>query len=662
MDVAVRYFERLAYILRTTKPPYNAQRGGRAVRQQHNHDNPRHERASTGRSYDGLDASSIPAPRATPPHPAGIPALADLAGLTHVLAASMPVERAIAAAIERAAQLVPTARRLALYALDPSTPSLLIQLANAQRESPGAAPRFSAELAAAETLGYGERADRQVLAERGVARPAGATLLPLLPLAAARERPLGALVVEHSPTAARPDATVLGIIADLLGALLERRAAAEERQRTTRALAALPALAFLPGPDAFAPGGPAPDNLAGSGGVTRVVAAEEAALLRVGAHELRALAAARDCMALVRMPSGAWSALPDADLPGDVSITPQQAEALLPALREGPITIAPEQDKALWRELAPLRRQDGSPTARVHLIAAASLDETFVIYALAEGPAVPLASHWLPLARALATAVAAGIAARHMAAEARDEARARDAYMSLVAHELRGPMTALKGYAQLLMRQAYNQPLPEPMIRAVDVIEQQSLRLSEMLGELLDASRLRHGKLPFTPTEVDLGAALRRVIERSQAMYPQHAITLDLPPGPLTVTGDVARIEQVLRDLIDNAARYSPNGGEIAVSVTTSRTGEALIAVRDTGIGVAVEDRERIFEYLYRAPRTMERHLSGLGLGLYVSRHLVERMGGRLWLEATSTEPPSSGSEFRFTVRQHTASSSTQSR
>lgn len=658
MDVAVRYFERLAYILRTTKPPYNAQRGGRAVRQQHNHDNPQHEGESTGRSYDGLDASSIPAPRATPPHPAGIPALADLADLIRVLATSMPVERAIAAAIERAAQLVPTARRLALYALDPSTPSLLIQLGNAQREPAGAAPRLSAELAAAETLGYGERTDRQVLAERGVARPAGATLLPL---AVARDRPLGALVVEHSPAAARPDATVLGIIADTLGALLERRAAAEERQRTTRALAALPALAFASGSVAFAPGGPAPDNLAGSDGVTRVVAAEEEAL-RAGAHELRALAAARDCMVLVRMPSGAWSALPDADRPGDVSITSQQAEALLPALREGPITIAPEQDKALWRALAPPRRQDGSPTARIHLIAAASPDETFAVYALAESPAAPPTPHWLPLARALATAVAAGIAARHMAAEARDEARARDAYMSLVAHELRGPMTALKGYAQLLVRQAYNQPLPEPMIRSVDVIEQQSLRLSEMLGELLDASRLRHGELPFTPTEVDLGAALRRVIERSQAMYPQHAIALDLPPGPLTVTGDVARIEQVLRDLIDNAARYSPNGGEIAVSVTTSRAGEALIAVRDTGIGVAVEDRERIFEYLYRAPRTMERHLSGLGLGLYVSRHLAERMGGRLWLEATSTEPPSSGSEFRFTVRQHTASSSTQPR
>ncbi|HKS70486.1 MAG TPA: ATP-binding protein, partial [Ktedonobacterales bacterium] len=91
------------------------------------------------------------------------------------------------------------------------------------------------------------------------------------------------------------------------------------------------------------------------------------------------------------------------------------------------------------------------------------------------------------------------------------------------------------------------------------------------------------------------------------------------------------------------------SGGEIAVNVTTPRAGEALVAVRDSGIGVAAEDRERIFDYLYRAPRSEERNLSGLGLGLYVSRHLVERMGGRLWLESTSTEPPS-GSEFRFTL------------
>lgn len=616
------------------------------MRQQHNLDSAPHEEASpAGAPYDGLDttSASAPAPRAASQRATGVPSLADLAALARLLVAPVPVERAITAAVERAAQLVPTARRLAFFAFDPAHPGRLVQLAAAQRDKPGELPRLSAEPTSTQTLGHGERADRQVLVERGVAHPAGATLLPLT---SARDALLGALVVEHAPAAPRPDATTLGMIADMLGALLDRRAAAEEQLRADRALAALPALAFAPSADVTEREPVAADDAEAH---ARAAAEEAAALLRAGARELAALAAAHACIALVRMPSDAWSALPGSDLPGDISITPAQAEALLPALRERAVTVAPDQNDMLWSEFAPLRQRAGYPNARVHLIAAASPQEVVAIYALAEGQATPPVPRWLPLARALVASVAAGIAARHLADEVREEGRAREAYISLVAHELRSPMTAIKGYAQLLMRQAHKQPLPEPMIRSVDAIEQQSLRLAEMLGELLDASRLRRGKLPVMEGTVDLGTTLQRVVERRRAMYPQHTITLSLPPQPLTVSGESARIEQVLRDLIDNAARHSPGNGEIAVTVSTPRRAEALIAVRDSGIGVAPEDRERIFEYLYRAPRSEEHNLAGLGLGLYVSRHLVERMGGRLWLEATSTEPPT-GSEFRFTL------------
>lgn len=617
------------------------------MRQQHDLDSARHEQPSAGRPYDGLDADSAPS-RAPAPRPAsqratGVPSLADLAGLTRLLVAPVPVERAITAAVERAAQLVPTARQLALYALDPAHPGRLNQLAAAHRDHPGALPQLDAEPHFTDTLGHGERADRQVLVERGMAHPTGATLLPLT---TARDALLGALVVEHTPAAPRPEATVLGMIAATLGSLLDRRASAEEQQRAGRALAALPALAFAPPaytdePEPAAEGDPEAQ--------TRSAEEAVAALLRAGARELGVLAAARACIALVRTSSGAWSALPGSELPGDIGITPAQAEALLPALADGPMTIAPDQNDMLWSELAPLRQRGGYPDARVHLIAATGPQEVFAIYAIAEGQVSPPEPRWLPLARALAASVAAGIAARHLASQVRDEAREREAYISLVAHELRSPMTAIKGYAQLLIRQAQKQPLPEPMMRSVDAVEQQSQRLSEMLGELLDASRLRRGNLQIVEGAVDLGAALQRVVERRRAMYPQHTITLSLPPQQLTVTGEAARVEQVLRDLIDNAARHSPGSGEIAVTLTTPRADEALITVRDRGVGVAPEDREPIFEYLYRAPRSQERNLSGLGLGLYVSRHLIEHMGGRLWLETSSTEPPT-GSEFRFTL------------
>jgi signal transduction histidine kinase len=609
------------------------------LRQQHDLESSRHHEAPTGGHYDSLDA--VPVSQ----YPAGTPSLADLAGLTQLLVAPMPVERTITVAIERAAQILASARRLALYALTPDVPAQFSRLVAAERDSSDALPRVNAESSTTATLGHGERADRRLLAERAVARTTGATLLPLM---TSDDTLLGAFVVEYSPDAA-PDATLLRMLADLLAPLLDRRLAVEGQRRAASAVRELATLAFAPTGDESAPQRHAATE-AVSAEEAQIAAEQEAALLRKGAQELGAVAAAQACIALVRQPSGAWAALPDSDLPGDVSIPPAEAGALLPALREEPVSVTPEQNAALWSALAPLLlARDGAPGARIHLIAAASPQETYAIYALSESAAAPPAPCWLPLARALATAVAAGMAARRLAAGIRDEARARDAYISLAAHELRSPLTAIKGYAQLLMRQAQKQSLSESMQHSVEAIEQQSVRLSEMLGELLDASRVRRGILQVTTELVDLSAVLKRAVERRQAMFPQHTITVSMPEQPLTVVGDAARVEQVLRDLIDNGARYSPSGATISVTVGVPRAGEVLIAVRDMGIGVAPEDREHIFEYLFRAPRSEERNLSGLGLGLYVSRYLVERMGGRLWIESSSTEPPT-GSEFHFTL------------
>ena len=107
-------------------------------------------------------------------------------------------------------------------------------------------------------------------------------------------------------------------------------------------------------------------------------------------------------------------------------------------------------------------------------------------------------------------------------------------------------------------------------------------------------------------------------------------------------------MEQVLRDLIDNAIRFSPSGG--AVTVELVQVGEMAEArVRDEGIGIGEKDREHVFEYLYRAPEAESRNLTGLGLGLFVSQAIIERLGGRLWLEAAPPKPQK-GSEFRFTL------------
>ena len=237
---------------------------------------------------------------------------------------------------------------------------------------------------------------------------------------------------------------------------------------------------------------------------------------------------------------------------------------------------------------------------------------------------------------------------RRLEEVAAEEAQARDAFISFAAHELRGPLTSIKGYAQLLARQARKYPLPDSMLRSVHSIEQQSARMSEMLGEMLDASRIQHGRLDVLPASVDLAALINKTVERRRPFFPDHNLILRGDELPLVGFWDGGRVEQILRDLLDNAARHSPNGSTIVVELSHD-AGAATVSVRDQGIGIAEADREHLFEYLAHTSESERRNLSGLGLGLFVSRHLAESLGGRLWLEASTTTPPT-GSTFAFTL------------
>jgi signal transduction histidine kinase len=232
--------------------------------------------------------------------------------------------------------------------------------------------------------------------------------------------------------------------------------------------------------------------------------------------------------------------------------------------------------------------------------------------------------------------------------EVRAEDQARDSFISLVVHELRSPLTAIKGYSQLLLRQAHKLTLPPRIIHSADAIEQQSTRMADLIAEMHDAVRLRRGDLPLHSVRAELLPLVERAIAAQRALYPQHEIALDAPPEPLVGEWDPQRVEQVVGLLVNNAARYMPDGGTIGVRVAREEDGGravATIRVRDRGIGVAEADRERIFDYLYRTPETRRRNLAGLGIGLFLSRGLAERMGGRLWL-ADSRTGDTSGSTF----------------
>lgn len=235
--------------------------------------------------------------------------------------------------------------------------------------------------------------------------------------------------------------------------------------------------------------------------------------------------------------------------------------------------------------------------------------------------------------------------------ELAEQAAAHDALLSLAAHELRGPLTALKGYAQLLARQGRITPLPQTLSHSIEVIEQQSSRLADMVGELHDAARIRRGDFELIRTQIDLAPLVEAEMARRRALAPDHTLLLLAETTPLVGRWDAMRLGQVMHDLLDNATRYSPEGSVVVVRLGQA-DGMALVSVRDQGIGVARDEWEHIFDYIYRAPNAEQRNLSGVGLGLFISRAIVTKLGGRLWV-ATSDTHAGGGTEMRFTLPLH---------
>ena len=229
------------------------------------------------------------------------------------------------------------------------------------------------------------------------------------------------------------------------------------------------------------------------------------------------------------------------------------------------------------------------------------------------------------------------LVAEREAREAAEAAvQARDTFLSIAAHELKTPLTALKGGAQLLRRrQLRGQLEPERLVSGLDTLIRSIDRLSTLTDDLLDVARLRTGQLPLLARPLDLVALTTEAVSAisATATDSDDRLTLDADPALPPVLADSARIEQVIDNLLDNAIKYSPDGGTVAVTVRAEGDG-ALIGVRDRGIGLPPEATELIFEPFGRATNAATSTLPGMGLGLFICRSIVERHGG--WIRAES--------------------------
>lgn len=241
----------------------------------------------------------------------------------------------------------------------------------------------------------------------------------------------------------------------------------------------------------------------------------------------------------------------------------------------------------------------------------------------------------LHLMEDLARRVALAIDNALLFAEAEAAVRARDQFLSIAAHELRTPVSSIKGYAQMLLRaQRKGTITAERIKRSLETIDSSTDRLTLLTSDLLDVSRIRLGQLPLRPADLDLAAKVRSVVQRHQeSIGGSHRIDVSVQPGAYLVMADGDRIDQVLTNLLQNATRYSPGCDRIDVTLGV-RNDEVTLAVRDQGIGLPPGDDSGIFAPFERATNAIAHNLPGLGLGLYICRGIIERHGGQIWAES----------------------------
>ena len=225
---------------------------------------------------------------------------------------------------------------------------------------------------------------------------------------------------------------------------------------------------------------------------------------------------------------------------------------------------------------------------------------------------------------------------------------AKTQILSTASHELKTPLTSIVGYVnRLLMQQETVGALNERQARYLETVQRNSLRLKVLIDDLLDISRIESGSLDLTLTELEVQGEIQEVIRSIQDQIDQKemCVILDVPPELSSVRADRLRFSQVMTNLLGNACKYSPVGATTTIKAIEVG-GYIQFDVSDTGIGMSKADLSRLFTKFFRAVTSSTREVSGTGLGLFITRHLVEAQEGKIWVESEEGK----GSTFSFTL------------
>ncbi|GCE25589.1 hypothetical protein KDA_10730 [Dictyobacter alpinus] len=224
-----------------------------------------------------------------------------------------------------------------------------------------------------------------------------------------------------------------------------------------------------------------------------------------------------------------------------------------------------------------------------------------------------------------------------------DANKMKDRFLSIASHELKTPVTTIRGQAQLMLRRISKQKKTSDLDGVATTLERindQTGRLTILIDELLDVSSMRAGKVVLNKRLCNLTSLCQDVVD-DHRMLSERRIIYEAPSEPVCIKVDVDRLAQVMTNLISNALKYSPDNSTVEVKLQPEPT-HVLISVQDRGKGIAKDQQEHIFETFYRTPDAQSSTKRGLGLGLAITKDIVERHGGRIWCESE----PDHGSTF----------------
>jgi len=225
--------------------------------------------------------------------------------------------------------------------------------------------------------------------------------------------------------------------------------------------------------------------------------------------------------------------------------------------------------------------------------------------------------------------------------EVREADRRKDEFLAMLAHELRNPLAPIRNALHIMKQAGADAAV---LARVREMMERQVQHMTRMVDDLLDVSRITRGKIELRKEIVGLASVVKRTVEATRPLIEdrQQTLTMDLPPDLVRLEADPTRLEQVLANLLNNAAKYTDHGGRIGLSAR-QEGGELVLRVRDTGVGIAPDMLARIFEPFVQADRVLHKSQGGLGIGLTMVRRLVEMHGGSV---TAHSEGPGKGSEF----------------